>query len=375
MIVKPNSSRPANAERYLICKGFRNTPQTAEIRKYLKYVVQDLWIKKQSPGQDSDILELVPHEILQRDTKFIKYISQSNTTIAERQIVGLLKLKCFCQNPHLIETQQETYRSKCLNLWRIPDKRKSIIQVCTIEDIINTISHRAFMLTPPKEICDTSNITKVFADMDDWRFVPLASSKQSNFCNIFIGTSNSNVSKLVGNKWVKMKNIKLSKGTLLFGEIVKEKSLSIRDGIETEKFTLHVIDALKLGGLSLADLSFDERIKLICIFCEAINFEFNNSDVRIRPKVGKSLNTLTSNILEYNKETCEYITNLSILGPKSSSEYHSVNSLLFLKSNSHQTFYSTYVLRVIVYINEHEMSGNSFKLVDLIDYVKNFNKA
>lgn len=49
-------------------------------------------------------------------------------------------------------------------------------------------------------------------------------------------------------------------GTLLFAELVKEniKLKSTRDE-SVEKYSLHVIDALRLGNTSLADLTFNER--------------------------------------------------------------------------------------------------------------------
>ncbi|KRT81962.1 hypothetical protein AMK59_5051 [Oryctes borbonicus] len=367
-IVKPNTSRPANSERYFICKDFKNTHQSSEIRRYLEFVVQDMW-HAQPEDSDNDILELIPLDILLRDTRFSKYMHDSNTSIAERQIIGLQKLKFFCHNPELVEVHQETCRLKCLNLWRIPDRKRAAIQNVTASDIASSISQPAFMLTQPKEISVTT-FDSVIDEMNDWRFVPLCSSKPSNFCHIFVGMSNSKVSKLVGNKWVKVKNMHLNRGTVLYGEIVKEKCISMRDGIETEKLSLHVIDALRLGDVSLADLSFEERAKSISIFCEAINFEVDG-DVRIRPKEARCLQDLyTKNIIEYKQETREY----NAVGAKNSNEYYSVNAILFLKVNSHQSFNSTYVLRSVVNINEHDTTHVSCKLIDVIKKVRSLNK-
>ncbi|KAK9718089.1 FtsJ-like methyltransferase [Popillia japonica] len=378
-IVKPNTSRPANSERYLICKDFKNTSRVVEIRKYLEFVVQDLWVKQQCKDKvqddDNEIVELVPLEILKRDTKFATYMFESNTTIAEKQVVGLLKLRCFCRDPNLIETRQDISRSKCLNLWRIPDRKRSTVQIFTPETVTDMISQPAFMLTQPKELADMKNFKTVIDDMSDWRFVPMISTKQVNFCHIFVGVSNSKVCKLMGNQWIKVKNMHLNKGTLLYGETVKEKCVSWRTGVETEKLCLQVIDALRLGDISLADLSFEERAKSIRIFCEAINFEVEPDDVRIRLKEARFLHDMyTQNIVEYKHETREYITHMDPLGPKNSNEFHSVNSLLFLKINSHQTFNSTYVLRSVVYINEHDLKNDAFKLIDVMKQIRSLNK-
>ncbi|GJQ76908.1 hypothetical protein Trydic_g15109 [Trypoxylus dichotomus] len=373
-IVKPNTSRPANSERYFICKDFKYSHYALEIRRYLEFIVQDMWNRQTAQQQDpnSDILELIPLEILVRDAKFTKYICDSNTKIAERQIIGLQKLSFFCRNPRLVETRQESCRANCLNFWRIPDRKRAVGQNLTADDIASSIPQPTFMLTQPKQISNLRMLKNEIGDMTDCRFIPLFSSPQSNSCHIFIGASNSKVSKLVDSKWVKVKNMHLNKGTVLFGELVKEKCISIRTGEETIKFSLHVIDALRLGDVSLADLPFEERAKSISIFCEALNFEGDN-EIRIRPKEARHLMDLhTKNIIEYKQASQEYITYLKTISGYNGSEYHSVNSILLVKIDSHQTFNSTYVLRSVLNISEHETG--SCKLVDIIKKLRSLNK-
>lgn len=75
----------------------------------------------------------------------------------------------------------------------------------------------------------------------------------------------SKVYRLQINKWVKVKNLQLCKGTVLYGELVKEISSLKSDEIfapnekHKYRYTLHVIDALQLGEKSLANLRFKER--------------------------------------------------------------------------------------------------------------------
>lgn len=64
--------------------------------------------------------------------------------------------------------------------------------------------------------------------------------------------------RLQKHKWVKVKNMQLVEGTLLYGEMVKEHSL-MKDCECFENKSLHVIDALRLGNTRLADFSFTER--------------------------------------------------------------------------------------------------------------------
>lgn len=329
-------------------------------------------MQKESLHQELDVLELVPVEILKLDNKFSTYMFESNTSIAKRQIIGLKKLKSFCQNVDLIEPRQEMYRAKCLELWQIPNVKRSPTKAFTIDDIVTTISQPEFMLTQPREIHDATYLKAIIDDVNEWMVASLASPDS---CCIYAGVSNSKVLKLVGNRWIKTRNIRLNRGTLLYGEMVKEKCISMQEGTETEKLSLHVIDALRLGETSLADLSFPERIVCIDTFCQAVNFEHDETTARIRLKLTKPLRTLhTENIIEYNNKTCEYITHLAVLGASNSDEYHLVNSLLFLKISSYQIFNSTYVLRVLVGLRKENANKHTFSLSELIDKLKSFNK-
>lgn len=74
--------------------------------------------------------------------------------------------------------------------------------------------------------------------------------------------------RLQRNKWVKVKNLQLCKGTLLYGECVRENiepkpTKSEATNQESYyKYTLQVIDALRLGDQSLSNMRFEERYKL-----------------------------------------------------------------------------------------------------------------
>lgn len=81
----------------------------------------------------------------------------------------------------------------------------------------------------------------------------------------FLGIGSSKVYRLQRNKWTKVKNVKLCNGTLLYAEFVKEQlqPRSQKTKLATSecycKYSLHVIDALRLGDKSLANLRFTER--------------------------------------------------------------------------------------------------------------------
>lgn len=75
----------------------------------------------------------------------------------------------------------------------------------------------------------------------------------------FAGSGNSRSYRLDADKYKKVKNLRLIPGTILFGEFVKEK---VESAIEqdVERYSLHVIDALRLGEFDLANLPFTERL-------------------------------------------------------------------------------------------------------------------
>lgn len=57
--------------------------------------------------------------------------------------------------------------------------------------------------------------------------------------------------------------MQLSKGTLLYGEFVREKvALKEDPNSELYKYSLHVIDALQLGEKKLLNVKYTERLFL-----------------------------------------------------------------------------------------------------------------
>lgn len=71
-ILKPNSSRPANSERYLVCKWKR--ANTDAIQKHLNAVNEHLNSRAGGGPSWEDVLELVPFEVLKQDRAFFKYL-------------------------------------------------------------------------------------------------------------------------------------------------------------------------------------------------------------------------------------------------------------------------------------------------------------
>lgn len=77
-IIKPNASRPANSERYLVCSKFKSDQLVKVIREYLGLIVHTLWDLQNKNDTELDINEIVPPGIIQEDKNFYDYINDSN---------------------------------------------------------------------------------------------------------------------------------------------------------------------------------------------------------------------------------------------------------------------------------------------------------
>lgn len=115
-ILKPNTSRPANSERFLICKSKKADTQIVE--RYLVEVNQQICDNKNS---SRDVTFIVPLDVIQGDKVFFEYICRSNDAIGRNQILGLKKILAFYKDRSLTEEiRQEQIRLDCLRAWKLP---------------------------------------------------------------------------------------------------------------------------------------------------------------------------------------------------------------------------------------------------------------
>ena len=88
---KPNTSRPANSERYIICKGKR--PQMEAIRDYLFEIncrLNEIGFNLNGGTESSiDVLEIVPLSLLLGDHDFVEYLRNSNDILGKFQFLKL----------------------------------------------------------------------------------------------------------------------------------------------------------------------------------------------------------------------------------------------------------------------------------------------
>ncbi|XP_049768155.1 cap-specific mRNA (nucleoside-2'-O-)-methyltransferase 1 [Schistocerca cancellata] len=260
-IHKPNTSRPANSERYIICKWKRT--DCDDIREYLMEVAKHLWIHKLS--DDKDILEIVPLAKLKEDKEFFDYIVESNNSIGERQVVNLVKIAAFCRDTNLTESRQSDIRRECLRYWDIPDKSRTappfVSPSIKCEELLkkagtSLLSDSGTELLP-------SVLEEKVKSVYDWHCVVLASNREQNSVTFYLGLGRSKVYRYQSGQWIREQStLELSPDTLVLAEPVMELK---GEGKSQRKInTLHIIDAVSLGGTDVHNLHITERYK----FCE-----------------------------------------------------------------------------------------------------------
>lgn len=272
-IFKPKASRPNSSERYLVCKWKKKN--TEQIRKHLfKVNVKMQELKTANPIRQKDILELVPLENMRKDKKFFELICEINNTIAETEILAILNIKEFYDNPERNQdTLQNELKFECWSKWKIPIKSgKSGKKLCSINDcnsllclgehwqIINCDS---LLSSKEHRLLLKAGLWKKFV-IDDWSFVPLQNTDRSFFVSLDCGDNHKYDKK--HKMWTKLeKNIIGIPSTLIYGELVEEF-----DDNDNTYCALHIIDGIVLGGIDIVELSLQERHQMCRKFATAL---------------------------------------------------------------------------------------------------------
>lgn len=362
-IFKPSTSRPANSERYLICSNLKESSIVRDVRNYLRLIVHEMWTLSESKVSNVDLVSLVPFEVIAKYEHFKTYIIDRNNKLGKKQVANLIKLAEFCKNQNLFDERQDDLRTVCLKKWNLPDKIRSPKELITKEDLlIITLIKTEFLHVKSEDISNDEQLAKLCANKSDWTYCPLYSARSSRKCGIFVATADRKIVKLHNHVWLKIKNLKLIKGTILFGEVVMEKCLDKGTAREEVK-SLHVIDAIRLGDTIIVDLPFKERLQMITAFCKAMNFETCPTNVRLRPKVFDCLGNISNNpLIHFNEEDQKYQSVLPTVGIGNLEEKYNVHSMLFLKTDDRQQFHTTYVLRARLFIDSLELEDDEISV-------------
>lgn len=367
-ILKPNSSRPANAERYLICYGLQNSEQTVFIRNYLTHIASKLWqIRGIDQNNTVDVNEIVPLNLLKGDEDFYGYIMESNNRIGKQQIAALRNLEKYYHNPELYyPTHQERLRLQCLKYWNIPESFHRFKPKPATDNLLATVRFWQELINNEAHLIrtydDLDKFLRVSLNSNEWCYALSGCTANTNICNFYaaMDDSNSNVCRLQQSNWVNVKKLKLIAGTILFGEIVKETVVK-DNGKKAIKRSLHVIDALRLGHKCIANLSFTERMANIEVYCQAVNHESRLNNIRIRAK--SKLEILTPSVLDGDNHF-----RLPVLGYKSREENYEINSVLLLNSNKDLTYQQSFTSQRMILLSKTADNENTDGTIKLAFY-------
>ncbi|OAD78340.1 hypothetical protein PHYBLDRAFT_185181 [Phycomyces blakesleeanus NRRL 1555(-)] len=111
-ITKPLTSRPANSERYLVCKQLRFQQPTGLINALMR--VQNMMEHK-------PVMSFVKAAVLTEDEEFFDYVKMRNFKMLLKQINSLTQLDLHLKDPQRpLQFDQEAIRRQCLAEWRLP---------------------------------------------------------------------------------------------------------------------------------------------------------------------------------------------------------------------------------------------------------------
>lgn len=303
-IHKPNTSRPANSERYIICKWRR--PDSDNIRSYMVNInnrINELGFSMGGTTASSvDVLRIVPDHVMLEDSPgFLDYMKESNNNIADIQIVGLTKIAAFCKNANLHEFRQGEIRTQCLQFWEVPDETRKKPMPEKPEKVVGRLlNNQTAILTHLERILkDRSfqSLNESIKSVYDWKAVVVGAPMDQGTVterSFILGLGRTKVLMLDrSNFWRRMDDLvkfELSPNTLLYGEIVTEYRGEMKSQRKVKN--VHIIDGFCLGGEDISQRHFMERHELLGLFLHTMNKNSRNDYVKLRLKTVYKLEDL-----------------------------------------------------------------------------------
>ncbi|XP_076231449.1 cap methyltransferase 1 [Calliopsis andreniformis] len=341
-IFKPNSSRPANSERYLVCKSKR--PGTEHIIQHFSYINRLLL----ESDENRDVLELVALEELEREKQFVQYLRRSNEYLGRKQIIGLRKIAAYCEDITLIETRQADMRKECLKHWQLPEESRTIPRHMKPQDKLKALlkNNTTFLSSTATKLTPDNIETTILKEPYDWFYMPCGTGScigEKTNATLYLGMGRSKVYRYIKGTWLPVDDIivDLPPNTLVYAEVVYEMRNEFRH--LSKVFALHILDAFVLGSEDISRKYLRERHELTKKFCEALWKPDGSNYARIRVKdlfpvsldIEEKLH-LTYRVLKNNRQALayEYLeTRLDDYG--NDKPYFIPHSVIFLKSTAH----------------------------------------
>ncbi|KAK2554252.1 Cap-specific mRNA (nucleoside-2'-O-)-methyltransferase 1 [Acropora cervicornis] len=259
-IFKPVTSRPANSERYVVCKGLRENSQA--VHEFMFNV--NVRINKLKKEDILDVVEVVPLHILQEDEEFSSYMLESNNRIGKVQANSLKKLRAYVQDTTLFgRYDQGEVKKTCLEKWKIPEQARAA-QRAQDPDVKFDELWKGF----DDEHCFDSEATKLTSRNIQnlkclYNYKCFVSGGERWF---LMGLGRSNIYKwdgkpnyLSSTRWRKLENfyLELPRDTLIEVEIIQE--LRGEGKGQRKAIAVHIVDAVILGGKDVRNLHYHER--------------------------------------------------------------------------------------------------------------------
>lgn len=263
-LFKPVTSRPANSERYVVCRALK--PGSDAVREYLFRVNLKL---NQLKNSDKDVIEVVPQSIIKDDPDFYQFMVNSNERLCVVQIKALAKIHAYVVDPALSEPRQADIRKECLKLWGVPDKARvapaSTDPKSKFHELVKNVDVESFncKLTP----LNSTTLEKL-RHIFDHRCI-VGGGEQI----FLLSLGKSQIYTWDGKmplRWRKLENFKLElpRDTLLSVEVVQE--LKGEGKAQRRINAVHVMDALILNGTDIRDKHFNQRINMAEKFVKAV---------------------------------------------------------------------------------------------------------
>ncbi|XP_074167145.1 cap-specific mRNA (nucleoside-2'-O-)-methyltransferase 1 isoform X3 [Sminthopsis crassicaudata] len=263
-LFKPVTSRPANSERYVVCKSLKSGID--DVREYLFKVNNRL---NQLQKSELDVNLVVPLDVIKGDPEFTDYMIRSNESHCSSQIKALAKIYAFVQDSTLSEPRQAEIRKGCLQLWGIPDQARVALSSSDpkskfFELIKGTdIDIFSYKSTP----LNNKTLDKIRCVLD---YRCMVSGSEPKF---LIGLGKSQIYTWDGrqsDRWTKLDlKTELPRDTLLSVEIVHE--LKGEGKAQRKISAIHILDALVLNGHDIREQHFNQRIQLAEKFVKAVS--------------------------------------------------------------------------------------------------------
>jgi cap1 methyltransferase len=293
-IHKPNTSRPANSERYIICKWKKCG--TTPLENYLFKLNCHLDFLTNNKS-NQDIIEVVPLKILKEDNNFFEYITRSNNKIGERQILFLSKVKAFAENSQL-DLKQPELRKECLNYWKVDVKSRvapsRVDPMSKFQDLMSKSRESNDYFAYKPKLLAHENL-KELEYINGFKCVVLGSENDylkeaanplSNVRGFFLGLGRQSIYYWDGSsssKWCKFEaKLELPPLTLLYAEYVQE--LKGEGKAQRRIAAFHIIDPLFIGGTDVRDKCFEERNALAIKLAKAVTKTTQTEYAAVRMK-------------------------------------------------------------------------------------------